>query len=235
MSPADISRRRRAIYRGLCAVMPEVQARDAVELWTREFSGQESLALHGFITRLLERFPGNRSRQEIYTALWRALMSEARTPVTDADDAAGARAGLLSSANQVAGSAATLPLAADQRAARAIIASHVIDAMLAGLDEHAQGSGAEADVMRRTIATTLLNHDIGVSTLRALTLLVMTRQPLPVAAEYPESALRTLVNQIYVSTCEAIGPVAADRLLSRIMRSASALPEAASFAPKRML
>ena len=44
-----------------------------------------------------------------------------------------------------------------------------------------------------------------------------------------------LTHLLYVAACEALGPVAADRLMSQAVRSAETLPEAATFPPQRLL
>lgn len=44
-----------------------------------------------------------------------------------------------------------------------------------------------------------------------------------------------IIHGLYIAAAEAVGPVAADRLLTRAVSSAGALPEAAKFPPSRLL
>ncbi len=53
--------------------------------------------------------------------------------------------------------------------------------------------------------------------------------------DIPEQHLTDVVHQYYVAACEAVGPVAVDRLMSRAVEAASKLPEADLFPPDRLL
>lgn len=44
-----------------------------------------------------------------------------------------------------------------------------------------------------------------------------------------------VIHGLYIAACEAVGPVAADRLLTHAVSTAGALPEAAQFPPNRLL
>ncbi|MDT0496673.1 hypothetical protein RM530_04765 [Algiphilus sp. W345] len=44
-----------------------------------------------------------------------------------------------------------------------------------------------------------------------------------------------VIHGLYITACEAVGPVAADRLLTHAVSTAGALPEAAQFPPNRLL
>lgn len=44
-----------------------------------------------------------------------------------------------------------------------------------------------------------------------------------------------IIHGLYIAAAEAVGPVAADRLLTRAVSTAGALPEAAQFPPSRLL
>lgn len=46
---------------------------------------------------------------------------------------------------------------------------------------------------------------------------------------------RTVIHAIYVWLCQKLGPVDADRLLSSVVRTAEALPEAATNSPRQLL
>ncbi|MEX8518598.1 MAG: hypothetical protein AB3X44_08810 [Leptothrix sp. (in: b-proteobacteria)] len=61
----------------------------------------------------------------------------------------------------------------------------------------------------------------------------------PLQDEWQISATATelaeLMHLIYIGLCESIGPVEADQVLARALRSTERLPEARSFSPKRFL
>lgn len=50
-----------------------------------------------------------------------------------------------------------------------------------------------------------------------------------------EATLAQAVNVLYVALCETLGPVEADRLLARAVRSASQIPQARQFSPQRLI
>ncbi len=53
--------------------------------------------------------------------------------------------------------------------------------------------------------------------------------------DVPENQLGDIMHQYYVGACEAVGPVTADRLLTRAVESANKLPESDLFPPDRLL
>ncbi|MFK7954658.1 MAG: hypothetical protein AB8B96_01055 [Lysobacterales bacterium] len=53
--------------------------------------------------------------------------------------------------------------------------------------------------------------------------------------DVPEEHLADIVHQFYVGACEAVGPMAVDRLLTRAVENASKLAEADLFPPDRLL
>lgn len=52
---------------------------------------------------------------------------------------------------------------------------------------------------------------------------------------YPEEQLKQLIHALYLCACDALGPVAADRLLSQSINRAQALPAAMEFPPDNLL
>ena len=50
-----------------------------------------------------------------------------------------------------------------------------------------------------------------------------------------EAALSQAVNVLYVALCETLGPVEADRLLARAVRTAGQVPQARQFSPQRLI
>lgn len=51
----------------------------------------------------------------------------------------------------------------------------------------------------------------------------------------PDKELASLIHHTYVGLCETLGPVDADQVLARAVRSAERLPQARQFPPKRFL
>jgi hypothetical protein len=96
-------------------------------------------------------------------------------------------------------------------------------------------STSNIESVRSAVSASIVELNIGARTAIALTQLVVAGKPLPTNLEYATDLLRELLNHVYVQACEEMGAVAADRSLSQCMRAASALPEATTFPPKRML
>lgn len=226
MHPAEIARRRRALHAGLRQLLPEAAARDAVELWTRDYASAPDLSLHRFVRALSERFALPRSHHEVHTLLWKSLIDTARAegyepaPVAPPSDAPPSEARTAATA----AAPASLP---GHRVALEVMTDFVQSV------ERAQTGGVRFTVQavrslladrKSVVCSRALAEAIGAGDRHAI---------LPAACSVVH--LARALSVLYAAACHEVGPVTADRLLSAAVKRAAALPEAAAFPPSKLL
>lgn len=220
------ARRRAALVIGLDPVLPPERQREALRLWDSGYALQRPAALPEYIAELARQFELSlRERHELRLSVYQALMKH------DPQTGRGAAAGNAPAA------AGPKPAAAPVVAPRLDPPPFVVFAcMSAELMIGVRKGGPEAV---QDFAVALEQHAAAAG-LRADQSAILLRwarnqAPLDALAGAAERVFAGLFHAVYVATAEALGPVAADRLLARATQVASALPEASRFAPTRLL
>ena len=207
-----LERRRAAILAGLRAVVPEADAQLALQLWEQRFAATKPLAIVELVSEISIRFrlPAKRA-DALRLSLYQSLLK------------LDARRG---SARQQA--KATNP---NRRPA-----DTVFQALIAALRDGVIDAGDNApahfhDALGETLGRLPLHPGFTDRMLGWAEGLADMPDPEPLT----ESQLASLVHASYVAACEALGPVQADRLLSRATTAAEQLPEARAFSPRKLL
>jgi hypothetical protein len=228
MSSVLIEHNRRAVYSALSAVCNERSLLEqAFFFWEEHYSQQGSFRVSQYIDALMQHVGLNQAqRRELSVALYAAMGKP--------DQALAAVPAVLrrdqSTAAVPGAQAATPKPLTPQSSATAILGE-----LLAQLVDGA--------VRAHKLEDLLENLDFGATELNPASARAakhwvanQLRDARGVAAQIVEADdRRSVVNVIYMALCEALGPVAADRILGHATQQAERLAEAADFSPRQLL
>lgn len=247
-----LNQRRRAVYGALTTQFPDrpTAVTAGFRLFEREFAGQPHFVVTRFVSRCAEvvgladaeRIALTRRTFELlaqpYESLARfpdELLAAAATPAAPAPRAPGAPAATPAAA-PAGGTDASRPLGfptAGPLPAHATVTGAVARSLLAPVRAQARSQPA----MIREIVGDAMDH---------ARLPEATREPClvwclngaaddAVLSGLDTAQLRRWVHVLYLAACDALGPVAADRLLAQAIARAGSLPAAVEFAPDQLL
>jgi len=216
---AEFVRRRRAIFTGLLTRLDRDAAVQALALWQAEFSTRPVFALHDFLGRVCQDMGLRVRRGELHRALVGALSLDEAELAPDPGDANG----LAGSGDHSPGSAGALPAGART----------VFEAVYHAFMTQAEGSGVDTGVRVRVMRR-LVGLGLSPAALKSLSGWVAGE-----ASGLPEGltldTLRGLLHLAYLSACEELGPVSADRLLAAAVREVENGAVAADYHPRGLL
>lgn len=227
-SPADIARRRQAIYLGLVANLSEAQAQLGLRLWDTGYAQDRSSAIIDFVAELSAQLDlPPKQRHEVRMGLYQGLLKyDAGRNAADmpAAPASMPPSGSLPTPTAGASSGDGAPMfTVFSMVAQSILGGVRADGLVAmhdfvgSLQAQQDSSGLKPDDLSSLIAW------------------VKESGSLSAFARAREDLLARLIHVLYVATAEALGPVAADRLLAQSVSTAELSPEARKFPAKRFL
>ncbi len=210
-----ITLRRRAIFKGLCEIMPGSQAQKAVEIWQADFSDKPVYALQPFITRVSSDFGLDVPRNMVQRALINALsLNVAELP----DDPLSDR--IIKTPHLRASPETDI----------------VFNTLLTELLSSTENQNVAVILNIRTSLTEQIKR---MSIKRELqdSLIEYIHEP---KSYKPPSGLsveqmKAILHFVYVDLCEFISPVLADEIMSESVKQAEQLPEASSCNPRDFL
>lgn len=224
-TPADIARRRQAIFIGLMASLSEPQAQAGLRLWDASYGQTRPTAIIEFVSELAAQLKlAPKQRHELRMGLYQALLKHdaGREPPPVS----------LAAESQAAGEPApvmqTLAPGPPPYAVFHKVASGMLDAVR---EDSAVAVHDFVHSLEAQSAAGGLRPEEG----RILLAWAQSGASLSPLIHAPEDLLARAVHACYVAACEALGPVAADRALVQAVTAAEALPEARQFSPRRFL
>jgi hypothetical protein len=210
-----VTKRRRAIYFGLCDMLPPEVALKGVKIWQSEFSDKPVYALQPFITRLGSEFDFDTPRNVIQRTLINALnvdISELPPDPLKNEDidrpylvATGETARVFS---QLITNAIRMADSQDTTATLNI--------------KNAFSKGV------RKLGIRSQHHD-------QLLSIFLAPAKEALIEDLTFSQIQDIVHLLYVQMCEYLGPITADRIMSEAVRLTEALPESATCPPRSFL
>lgn len=210
-----VTNRRRAIYFGLCEMLPPEVALKAVKIWQSEFSDKPVYALQPFITRLGSEFNFDIPRNVIQRTLINALNVDISELPPDPLKNEDIDRPYLIATRETARVFSMLVTSA-------IRIAESQDATTNLNIKNAFSEGIKSLGFRPQY------HDQLMSLFLAPVKEVLI-EDLTVAQ------LQDIVHLLYVQMCEYLGPISADSIMSEAVRLTEALPEAASCPPRSFL
>lgn len=227
---ADIARRRQAIYLGLSANLDEAQAKAALRVWDTGYAQTRPTAIIDFVADIalqLELPPKQRHevRMGLYQALLRFDAGREMPPEIPS--------GPLTAVGPAAGGVAAPVLPEGPGATPAyVVFSVVAEGLLEGVKN--DGPVALHDFSHSLESQSTVTGPRGEDR-PALLAWIQGSGGLSGFAKASEAQLARVVHSLYVASAEALGPVAADRLLAHSVSQAEGLREARRFSPRKLL
>lgn len=220
---------RAALADGFAGVLGEPHVQSALALWDRRYAAGKPYALIEYVNELAAALTlPTRQRHELRMALYRALLARGIDPTLNAP--ARAPAGPVPAQGAKTATATATATPGGNAAFR--VFRCVAQALFHGVRADGLGGARmfENALRRQTDA-----HGLTPAGRQALLRWAAEEDDDGYFQRMSSSEYPAVAHLLYVAACEALGPVAADRLLSRAVKQAEALPEAASFAPQRLL
>jgi hypothetical protein len=190
---ADISQRRRAIYTGLKPFMDDDSLIDAVMHWEEHFASAPRFTLQKFVSELCREGDLRSRRADILLSLVQAMNMPSQSLLPDPVQSS--------------------PAAKTDRSGDAFVA--LARALFDALDNDQRYQ------LRLDMLASLDGMNLPAHVLHAMNRWLNDNQPLE-NLHASVTVLRALVNRFYVLLCERLGPVNADKVLSRAVSRAQA-------------
>ena len=236
MSPEEATKRRRVVYHALRQFVPDAAAREALELLDEApFSNGSVLVASEFVRVASRRIAGIENEPRLFFAMAKLMGKRAEDIGPDPLFASPAPA-----ASQVAAAAAVSAAAvAVERSSpepqpvpepSADPAHRVFNAVMTALAERVDASRAAAAVVAGLAYSPL-------SAWAQNSLRRWAEDPTrrPLTDGFSPQEMSWAVHELYVWSCNELGPALADRALGQALRQAEALPEAFRFSPRNLL
>ena len=207
--------RRRAIYHGLCSLLPKQYALAAVKVWQTEFSDKPVYALQPYITRLSDEFNVEAPRNLIQRTLINALSTDvSQLPEDPLSREDIEKPYLIASADTVS------------------VFSSLLSSFLRIADIHDQ-----------TVALNIRNElNQGIRELHIpsryfdqLASMLLEPEKNTLIEGLTIEQMKEILHLVYVQLCRYSGPVTTDRMLSEAVKITEKMPEASNFSPRSFL
>ncbi|MEO4047884.1 hypothetical protein AAFN46_12440 [Pseudomonas sp. CAU 1711] len=213
----SLSNRRRAIYTGLVGHLPEEDVLPLLSLWEAKYADKPPFALNEFLAEAMQRSGRKLERARLYRELVGALTGPVSALLPDPEARLRAwRGGAGLAAEEVSGPDALARQTFDvlSQALFALLDAELVPRLRRFAAGNLNGMRVDAELRLRLRSWLEQGGSLG---LTALTL----------------EHLRVLLNLLYIGLCEYLGPVAADRMLTRAVQQVEAMQ--LPLAPQKLL
>lgn len=226
--PDPVATRRRAVFTGL---IPHLQGEDlytALWLWQDKYSKGPAMALHRFINEVAGMVTYHVQRGDLHRSLVVAMNNDALELAPDPyPDMIAYRERHLAPAEL-----STIVAEEDGALTPAtVILECVLQAVFHQLDEE---FASAAEKLRRYLSQHLASIGLELGAFSELSQWLSGLRT-HLSRVYSETHMRALVHVVYVGAGQYLGPIYIDTLLAHAIEEAERLPEAAVFAPRRLL
>lgn len=210
-----ITLRRRAIFHGLCEIMPRNEAQKAVGIWQTDFSDKPVYALQPFISRITTGFGLDVPRNIIQRALINALsLNEADLPEDPLSNTAIETTYLRASREtDIVFTSLFLKLLSSTENQNVGVILNIRTELV----EQVKRMSIKRDVQEKLITT------------------IHEPQTENLISGLSVEQMKTVLHFIYVDLCEFIGPVRADQIMSESIKQTHELPETSICNPRDFL
>ncbi len=215
--------RRRRLRLSLESLLPPDQLWHALWVWEREFATTSPFDISGYANRIASELGIPESSKALLDQITRGIQAPADGLPADpiAEMQRHAFQPLSAAPSPPMGSAApTIPLSPPEA-----VFNRFLETLLASLGKRVVGVGPDGP--RDQVAA--LVRSVGGRAPGWI------EDPQAKLTGLSPSQMSTVINGLYVWTCEELGPVAADPLFGSAVRSTEEMPEAANFSPRQFL
>jgi len=213
MPAAELNHKKRAIHIALLTYLNPKQATDAIEIWLNEFSHNSVFELQSFITRITKEFNVSFSRKEIQQTIIKMLLNETHDVEQENVEVKD-----LSSAKE----------------ATELKPSHIIFSLLISqwLNEINTQNPSHALKIKRYIANNLIKMDLSFDEMMNIKRWLSSSNKNIYIKDLDIKQMKSLFHICYIGSCEYIGPVRTDTIVSEVTGILEQSPEAVYFSPR---
>ncbi|MEQ1668642.1 MAG: hypothetical protein ABL868_09330 [Sulfuriferula sp.] len=227
ISDVELVRRRRAIYTGLRPYLPEHLLLQAVTIWQEKYVSKPMFALNKFLFEICDAPALAAQRGDIHRSLMESLWADESTLEPDP---------LICTVDNAAAPIFTHQSSSPHSMTGRLPSTQLFDVLCTAFFEMLSNekSGADSKVRNALMQCFTEMLDVHSDVASRLNNWVLGVQPV-LEDGLTEKDMQTLLHAVYVKTCDVVGPVKSDTLLSRALLKAEAMPAAKLFDVRRLL
>lgn len=220
----ESTRRRLVIHHSLRGVVTKPELATAMNLWHEEFAAEPSFQPMLFFKRFSQLVALDGRGAQIRSLLLQNMFK----PLPDLGPEPSSDGG----SSPAPATAASPPSAYGQSARSAVFC-----ALLAAVVQETQEYSGLTQRLREALRNGIQGSGVSASAVQEVKAWTTSADSLihPNLRSFQTDEMVRLIDQIYVLTCEYLGPKQADLLLGRALRQAERLPEARDFSPRQLL
>jgi len=209
----ELNHKKHAIYIALLSYLNPEQARHAIEIWLNEFSDKSVYELQSFITRITNEFSVRISRKDVQQTIIKMLLNDT---------------------NELQHSNIDLESLPSKKKSTELQPSQIIFSLLITrwLNEINLLNSDTALKIKRYISSNLENIEVSFDEMMNIKTWLNSGNKNIYMKDLEIIQMKSLFHICYVGSCEYIGPVKTDHIVSEITRSIEQMPEALNFSPK---
>ena len=208
LEPAEVEKRKNLVYFALKSFLQNEDLSKAMDIWDKEFSNTESLSLNGFLNKISFISNINGNRTNVLVALTKTLA-----------DPNNAKLGIGFETNKT-----TTPNS-DQSM---IIFEYLITKLSSLLSENDKNI---RNKLAQQISPNLNKLDLNSNQKNRIIEFIAGNVD-STAIKIAMEEQKEIIHLLYAYSCELVGPVGTDKIMSRVIQSAESLPEAKVISPK---
>jgi len=209
----ELNHKKHAIYIALLSYLNPEQARNAIEIWLNEFSDKSVYELQSFITRITNEFSVHISRKDVQQTIIKMLLNDT---------------------NQLQKSTIDIASLPTKKKSTELKPPEIIFSLLITrwLNEINLLNADTALKIKRYISNNLENIDVSFDEMMHIKTWLNSSDKNIYMKDLEISQMKSIFHICYVGSCEYIGPVKTDHIVSEISSSIEHMPEAMEFSTK---
>lgn len=224
----SITERRRLVYSALARYLKQDRLLEALWLWEQKYALTSNLELRKFVSEIILQDDSPELKSKIYKSLTKATYFPGEIELLP--DPYDAMHAYRESCN---GSFKFISPFNDDLSApySTLVFQCLLQSMLHRIQD--ENSIVHMKIVRK-LKTKLSNRSLEIAQHRELVLWLDNKSN-SLKLLYSEKFMSAFVNDLYVLSCEFLGPVVTDRLLAKSLQDTDELEEARFFNPKRLM
>lgn len=207
----ELKRKKRAIYIALLNYLNPQQAGEATDIWLKEYSAKSAFELQSFISKITAEFDVVINRKDVQLSIIKMLLN----------DSAGSQADNYEYLDKAI-------YAAELQPAHIIFIS-LIEQWLREVDLISNDLTLN---IKRYISANLLKLDLSFDEMMKIKTWLNTSKNNIYIKYLNVEQMKKIFHFCYVGSCEYIGPVKTDRIISEVVKTLEQMPEASQFSAK---
>ncbi len=210
----DLSHKKRAIYIALLNYLNPKQAGQATDIWIKEYSNKSAFELQSYITRITRELSVKINRKDIQQSIIKMLLNDS----PDSNDKKDEHEYL---AKETPATEAQLP--------------HIVFSsfMMQWLSEVEKINADLSLSIKRYISNNLIKLELNFDDMIKIKTWLNTKGNNLYIKDLTIEQMEKIFHFCYVGSCEYIGPVKTDKIVSEVAKIVGQMPDAINFSPKK--